>query len=184
VAFARSGRHADARRIQREGYREANRARPLWIRPFVWLFAEVPFGFGLSALRATITLVLFWIAGTLGAQTMQARHVLVNLDNPGDPQACRTLIPALYALDTAIPIIDLRQEALCDPADVGQPGLFPGIALADLTRDLPLLPAARGILLFNEGDLWTWAKAIYALLGTFLVSFAGITYSGVFKPKE
>jgi hypothetical protein len=184
VAFARSGRHADARRIQREGYREANRARPLWIRPFVWLFAEVPFGFGLSALRATITLILFWIAGTLGAQTMQARHVLMNLDNPGDPQACRTLIPALYALDTAIPIIDLRQEALCDPADVGQPGLFPGIALADLTRALPMLPAVPSILLFNEGDLWTWAKAVYALLGTFLVSFAGITYSGVFKPKE
>lgn len=184
VAFARSGRHGDARRIQREGYREANRARPLWIRPFVWLFAEVPFGFGLSALRATITLILFWIAGTLGAQTMQARHVLVNLENPSDPQACNTLIPALYALDTAIPIIDLRQETLCDPADVGQPGLFPGIALAGLTRALPMLPAAPGILLLNEGALWTWAKAIYALLGTFLVSFAGITYSGVFKPKE
>jgi hypothetical protein len=184
VAFARSGRHTDARRIQREGYREENRARPVWIRPFVWVFAEVPFGFGLSALRATITLVVFWIAGTLGAQTMQDRHVLVNLGNPSDPQACRALIPALYALDTAIPIIDLRQESLCDPADLGQAGLFPGIPLAGLTGALPIALPAPSILLFNEVAFWSWAKAIYALLGTFLVSFAGITYSGIFKPKE
>jgi hypothetical protein len=49
---------------------------------------------------------------------------------------------------------------------------------------MPLLPALPAVTLFDEVTLWTWAKAIYALLGTFLVSFAGITYSGVFKPKE
>jgi len=129
IAFARSGRHTDARRIQREGYREENRARPLWIRPFVWVFAEVPFGFGLSALRATVTLVAFWIAGIVGAEAMLARNVLVDFSSRGDPQACLSLVPALYALDIAIPIIDLRQESLCDPADVGQAGLFPGIQL-------------------------------------------------------
>ncbi len=184
VAFARSGRHTDARRIQREGYREENRARPFWLRPFVWAFAEVPFGFGLSALRATITLLVFWIAGTLGAQTMQARNVFVDLENPSDKEACRTLVPALYALDTAIPIIDLRQESLCDPADIGQPGLFPGVSVASLQGALPVTPSATGFVLFDEVAIWTWAKAIYALLGTFLVSFAGITYSGIFKPKE
>ncbi len=181
IAFARSGRHTDARRIQREGYREENRARPLWIRPFVWVFAEVPFGFGLSALRATVTLVAFWIAGIVGAEAMLARNVLVDFSSRGDPQACLSLVPALYALDIAIPIIDLRQESLCDPADVGQAGLFPGIQLSHLAGNMPFLPA---VTLFDEVALWTWAKAIYALLGTFLVSFAGITYSGVFKPKE
>lgn len=181
IAFARSGRHTDARRIQREGYREENRARPLWIRPFVWVFAEVPFGFGLSALRATVTLVAFWIAGIVGAEAMLARNVLVDLSSRGDPQACLSLVPALYALDIAIPIIDLRQESLCDPADVGQAGLFPGMQLSRLAGEMSFLPA---VTLFDEVALWTWAKAIYALLGTFLVSFAGITYSGVFKPKE
>jgi len=184
VAFARSGRHTDARRIQREGYREENRARPLWIRPFVWVFAEVPFGFGLSALRATVTLVAFWIAGIVGAEVMLARNVLVDLSSRGDPQACLSLVPALYALDTAIPIIDLRQESLCDPADVGQAGLFPGIPLSRLVGGMAFLPAMPAVTLFDEVTLWTWAKAVYALLGTFLVSFAGITYSGVFKPKE
>ena len=184
VAFARSGRHTDARRIQREGYREENRARPLWIRPFVWLFAEVPFGFGLSALRATVTLAAFWIAGIVGAEVMLARNVLVDVSSRGDPQACLSLEPALYALDTAIPIIDLRQESLCDPADVGQAGLFPGIQLSRLAGNMPFLQTLPAVTLFDEVALWTWAKAIYALLGTFLVSFAGITYSGVFKPKE
>lgn len=184
IAFARSGRHTDARRIQREGYREENRARPLWIRPFVWVFAEVPFGFGLSALRATVTLVAFWIAGIVGAEAMLARNVLVDFSSRGDPQACLSLVPALYALDIAIPIIDLRQESLCDPADVGQAGLFPGIQLSRLAGNMPFLPALPAVTLFDEVALWTWAKAIYALLGTFLVSFAGITYSGVFKPKE
>ena len=184
IAFARSGRDTDARRIQREGYREENRARPLWIRPFVWLFAEVPFGFGLSALRATVTLVAFWIAGIVGAEVMLARNVFVDLSSRGEPQACLSLVPALYALDTAIPIIDLRQESLCDPANVGQAGLFPGIQLSRLAGNMPLLPALPAVTLFDEVTLWTWAKAIYALLGTFLVSFAGITYSGVFKPKE
>lgn len=181
IAFARSGRHTDARRIQREGYREENRARPLWIRPFVWVFAEVPFGFGLSALRATVTLVAFWIAGIVGAEAMLARNVLVDLSSRGDPQACLSLVPALYALDIAIPIIDLRQESLCDPADVGQADLFPGMQLSRLAGEMSFLPE---VTLFDEVALWTWAKAIYALLGTFLVSFAGITYSGVFKPKE
>jgi hypothetical protein len=180
----RAGGQRDARRIQREGYREENRARPLWIRPFVWVFAEVPFGFGLSALRATVTLVAFWIAGIVGAEVMLARNVFVDLSSRDDPQACLSLVPALYALDTAIPIIDLRQESLCDPADVGQAGLFRGIQLSRLAGSMPFLPALPAVTLFDEVALWTWVKAIYALLGTFLVSFAGITYSGVFKPKE
>ncbi len=179
VAFARSGRHLDARRIQREGYREENRARPIWIRPFVWLFAEVPFGFGLSAVRATVTLVTFWLLGTLGTVAMQERGVLIETSGSGSLQACSGLDPALYALDIAIPIIDFQQEAKCEVAVAGQQGLYPGIAVSVLPHAGPAV-----IRLFDEISLWNWAKAIYALLGTFLVSFAGITYSGIFKPKD
>jgi hypothetical protein len=179
VAFARSGRHLDARRIQREGYREENRARPIWIRPFVWLLAEVPFGFGLSAVRATVTLVTFWLLGTLGVVAMQQRGVLIDTSVSGALQACSGLDPALFALDIAIPIIDIQQESKCDVAVAGQQGLHPGISVS-----VPSHAGPSAIRLFDEISLWNWAKAIYALLGTFLVSFAGITYSGIFKPKD
>jgi hypothetical protein len=186
-AFARSGRHLDARRLQREGYREENRARPAWQKFFVWLFAELPFGFGLSTLRTTATVLCFWLIGAVGAQVMHARGVLV----PSGESAgagCPSLAPALYALDTAIPFLDLRQEALCDPAPAGQTGLVSDIVLpwpAWLGLPPQETTASPAILLaVDEITLWQWAKTIYAVLGSLVIGFAAVAYSGVFKPKE
>lgn len=183
-AFARSGRHLDARRLQREGYREENRARPKWQQPFVWLFAEIPFGFGLSIVRTTATVLGFWCVGTLGAEAMYARGVLVNTQQASTP--CRSVVPSLYALDTAIPFLDLRQESRCDPDRIGQKGLYSGVTF---TVSLPLITETKAVpptilQLFDEVTLWQWAKTIYALVGSLVVGFAAVTYSGVFKPKE
>jgi|GEM_PF-2981552 len=183
-AFARTGRHIDARRLQREGYREENRARPVWQQPFVWLFAELPFGFGLSIARTTATVLGFWLIGTAGAEVMYARGVLI--DAQTGQAACRSVVPALYALDIAIPFLDLGQEARCDPDDAGQTGLFAGVPAPAPFWSLPATGGAKapGIRIFSEIALWQWAKAIYALLGSLVVGFAAVTYSGVFKPKE
>ena len=187
TAFARSGRHADARRVQRAGYQEENRARPTWIRPFVWFFAELPFGYGLSVLRATITILSFWLVGTLGAETMHARNALIDSSEPQLGSQCKSIIPALYALDTAIPILDLREEMKCGPGDIGQHGLFRGFELKFPLRsefDVAGRADAHSMHVLDEITLWTWAKAIYAVFGALIVSFALITYSGVFKPRE
>ena len=186
-AFARSGRHSDARRLQREGYREENRARPKWQQPFVWLFAETPFGFGLSIFRTTVTVLCFWLVGTVGVEVMSARGVLIETNEDGLQRACQSVVAPLYALDVAIPFIDLRQEFRCDPGDMGQAGLFAGIAIPAVSLPGPSTIDATSsstIRMFDEVTVWHWAKAIYALLGALVVGFAAVTYSGVFKPKE
>ena len=186
-AFVRSGRNLDARRLLREGYREENRARPKWQQLFVWLFAEIPFGFGMSLVRTTVTVIGFWIVGSVGAEMMSARGVLVEAQASGAPRLCSSAVAPLYALDVAIPFIDLRQESRCDPLDMGQAGLFPGFATT-----VPSVPWASTtpaiqsptVRIFEEITLWNWGKAIYSLLGALVVGFAAVTYSGVFKPKE
>jgi hypothetical protein len=186
-AFARSGRHSDARRLQREGYREENRARPKWQQPFVWLFAETPFGFGLSIFRTTVTVLCFWLVGTVGVEVMSARGVLIETNEDGLQRACQSVVAPLYALDVAIPFIDLRQEFRCDPGDMGQAGLFAGIAIPAVSLPGPSTIDATSsstIRVFDEVTVWHWAKAIYALLGALVVGFSAVTYSGVFKPKE
>jgi hypothetical protein len=186
-AFARSGRHSDARRLQREGYREENRARPKWQQPFVWLFAETPFGFGLSIFRTTVTVLCFWLVGTVGVEVMSARGVLIETNEDGLQRACQSVVAPLYALDVAIPFIDLRQEFRCDPGDMGQAGLFAGIAIPAVSLPGPSTIDATSsstIRMFDEVTVWHWAKAIYAFLGALVVGFAAVTYSGVFKPKE
>jgi hypothetical protein len=186
-AFVRSGRNLDARRLLREGYREENRARPKWQQLFVWLFAEIPFGFGMSLVRTTVTVIGFWIVGSVGVEMMSARGVLVEAQTSGAPRLCSSAVAPLYALDVAIPFIDLRQESRCDPLDMGQAGLFPGFATT-----VPSVPWASTtpaiqsptVRIFEEITLWNWGKAIYSLLGALVVGFAAVTYSGVFKPKE
>jgi len=183
-AFLRSGSYQDARRILREGYREANRARPLWRRVFVWAFAEAPFGFGLSVVRATVVAVVFWMAGWAGAHYMLHRGVLVESGGEGP---CTSSSPGLYALDTAIPFIDLRQESACDPGDAGLAQLMPAGEVRLPALSVPgsdIRTPSLSLGLPDEVALWRWGKAVYALLGAFVLGFAAVTYSGVFNPRE
>lgn len=138
-----------------------------------WLFAELPFGYGLSATRAAVTCICVWMAGAYGVHVAEARGVLV--DDSGDvAKPCgRDISPALYALDTAIPIIELGQQSQCVP------GSQPGKASETWRFELPVLKQKVEI---EEIAFWRWAKALYAILGGLTIGFSILTWTGVFRP--
>lgn len=176
AAFARAGLYQDARRIARAEQCEANKNRDWWKRPIVLLFAEVPFGYGLSVTRAAITSALFWALGWAGVEAMLARGTLVDAVATR-PATCTSIAAPLYALDVAIPVLDLKQESECEPGKAPQAkNLGAGLELA--------LPFDGGRWrFFEEIAIWRWAKALYALFGAAVVGFAILTFSGVFRPK-
>ncbi len=168
AALERAGFQSDARRIARAEQSEANRHRPFWQRPIVWLFAELPFGYGLSVSRAVITIVAFWLAGWLGVHLMLAQGALILAG--GEARCTGAISAPLYALDVALPIIDLGQASTCTVGAAEGAHLFPGFA------------TPYG-LLANGLTLWRWATALYSLLGTVVVGFAALTFTGIFKPR-
>lgn len=171
LAFERGGFYSDARRIARTEQCEANKHRAAWKRPFVWLFAELPFGYGLSASRAGITAALVWLLGWAGVEIALARGVLVREADGQYVQCGDAIAPPLYALDVAIPLLDLQQESECKPQRTEAANLSPGT------------PIANGQHLFEETALWRWAKTAYAILGALVIGFAVLTWSGVFRPR-
>lgn len=170
-ALARGGHYADARRLAQEEQREVNRRREWWKKPFVFLFAELAFGYGLSVTRATLTSLLFWLAGWAGTGLMLQRGVLVEMREGQGVIVCTAVDPAIYALDVAIPVLDLKEESVC------RPGRLSGFA--SVKSHL-----AVGPLLIDEIRLWRWIKALYAIAGSIIIGLTILTYSGVFKPKS
>lgn len=59
------------------------------------------------------------------------------------------IVPALYAVDVFIPLLDLRQESQCEPSS--EPQLW----------------------------AWRWAKAFYAILGWVITSLTVLTFAGI-----
>jgi hypothetical protein len=98
---------------------------------------------------------------------MLARGALVDAEQ--NDRACTSVTAPLYALDTAIPLLDFAQEGECKP----------GRALEPRFRE-PATPLAA---LFDNVEFWRWAKTLYALFGAIVVGFAILTYTGIFKPK-
>jgi hypothetical protein len=100
---------------------------------------------------------------------MDQQRALVTPD--GAPCA-GAIEPALYAIDVALPIIDLGQQSACAPGRAAGADLYEGVAVADTNWRL-----------FEGAALWQWAFALYAILGALLSALAIITFSGVMKPK-
>ena len=89
-------------------------------------------------------------------------------------RACNGAVePALYAIDVALPLIDLGQEARCAPGRTARAELPQGMALGESDWRL-----------FEGVAMWRWAHALYAILGAIFVALAVLTFSGVMKPKE
>jgi hypothetical protein len=172
-ALASAGHLGDARRVAREEQREVNRRRDFWKQPIVWLCAEVPFGFGLSAVRATVTSLLLWAIGWLGVSLMLERGALLDSRSlPHAVVACSAITPGVYALDAAVPLLDLRQESVCEPG-------FVDAAPIIVQANAPLL----GAFTLDELTLWRFAKAMYAAVCAIVLGITLLTYSGIFKPK-
>jgi hypothetical protein len=169
--YARAGRRDDARRValaqhdQQTNYAAAG--------PITWLLSTafgLIAGYGFAPLRVIRALVLFLALGIAGVLTMNAQGALVRPDGG----ACNGAIePALYAIDVALPVIDLGQERMCAPGRTARAELGKGIELEG--SDWRLLEGAA---------LWKWAHALYAILGAILSALAVLTFSGVMKPKQ
>lgn len=183
---------------------------PWWSQPFhflvaalifaairfvsVFAHAAMRFGFGYlrRPIRAVVTLILAFLLGWWGTEIARTRDMLVVEDTPaagqgatrGRPVAevsCADQLSApLYALDVLIPIVDLREESRCGirrrPAPgrpVHNPGKMSIYGIWEVLPDLPL----------NDNRFWWWMKAIYAIIGWFLVSLAILTFAQVNRAR-
>ncbi|MEZ5996782.1 MAG: hypothetical protein R3C25_13625 [Hyphomonadaceae bacterium] len=170
--YARMGRREDARRILLAQH-DLQTLRAIGA-PLTWalssLFGLIA-GYGLAPLRVVRALVLFFALGVAGVLTMNAQGALVT---PRGAACNGAIEPALYALDVALPVIDLGQESRCGPGRTARADLPAGVALS----------RNSDWRLFEGAALWKWAHALYAMLGAILTALAIITFSGVMKPRE
>lgn len=169
--YARAGRREDARRIllaQHDRRTVAASAGPI-----TWLLSSLfglIAGYGLAPIRIVRALALFLALGVVGVLTMNAQGALVT---PRGTQCNGAVEPALYAIDVALPVIDLGQESRCGPGRTARAELSAGAPIGDTDWRL-----------FEGAALWKWAHALYAILGAILTALAVITFSGVMKPKD
>lgn len=170
--YARMGRREDARRISLAQH-DMQTLAAAGSSPISWplssLFGLVA-GYGLSPIRVVRAIALFLALGVAGVFAMNEQGALVT------PQgtACNGAVePALYALDVALPVIDLGQESRCGPGRTARAELSPGLGMGESDWRL-----------FEGAALWNWAHALYAMLGAVLTALAVITFSGALKPKD
>jgi hypothetical protein len=169
--YTRAGLREDARRILLTQH--DMRTLRASAGPLTWALSSAfgaVAGYGLAPIRVVRALVLFLALGVAGVLTMNAQGALVRPDGT----ACNGAVePALYAIDVAVPVIDLGQEGRCAPGRTQR---------ADLPAGLEIEGTEWRIL--EGAALWKWAHALYALFGAVLTALAVITFSGVMKPKE
>ncbi len=171
LAYTRAGRREDARRIllAQHDLRTLSGAGG----PLTWLLSSlfgIIAGYGLAPIRIVRALVLFLAVGVAGVLAMNTQGALVTPQG----QACNGAIePTLYAIDVALPVIDLGQESRCGPGRTARAELPQGSAIGDSDWRL-----------FEGAAMWKWAHALYAIFGAILTALAVITFSGVLKPRD
>jgi len=167
-AYAQAGKREDARRIALAG--RDTRAGRGSAGPLAWIassaFGAIA-GYGLAPLRMLRALALFVALGVAGVLTMNAQGALVTPQG----RACNSAVePALYALDVALPLIDLGQESRCAPGRTARADLPQGVAVGE-----------GDWRLFEGVALWRWAHALYALFGAILAALAVLTFAGLLR---
>ncbi len=170
--YARMGRREDARRVQLAQH--DLRTLSGSAGPFSWALSSlfgVIAGYGLAPIRVVRALAVFLALGVFGVLAMNAQGALVTPQG----RACNGAVePSLYALDVALPVIDLGQESQCAPGRTARAELSPGVAVSE-TSDWRW---------FEGVAMWRWAHALYAMLGAILTALAIVTFSGIMKPKD
>jgi hypothetical protein len=169
--YARAGRREDARRILLAQHDK--RTVVASAGPITWFLSSlfgIIAGYGLAPIRIVRALALFLALGVAGVLTMNAQGALVT---PRGAQCNGAIEPALYAVDVALPVIDLGQESRCGPGRTARAELSAGAPIGDTEWRL-----------FEGAAVWKWAHALYAILGAILTALAVITFSGVMKPKD
>ncbi|MGE3143051.1 MAG: hypothetical protein AB7L65_06990, partial [Hyphomonadaceae bacterium] len=125
--YAEAGRNEDMRRALRAQHDLTTRATPL-LSPTRFFSALFGFfsGYGLSPTRAAAALSAFLLIGMAGVFVMDWRGVLVT---PEGAPCAGAVEPVLYAIDVALPVIDLGQQSACAPGHATGAALFAGLPL-------------------------------------------------------
>lgn len=160
-------------------------------------FYGASFLYGLSSWRALATILLAVVLGWGGTQIANRNGLLVI-----DSEAARTaasaqrsqcadeISPFWYAVDTFIPLIDLRQESRCavrgiehaDNAAVTQP-LAKTFASGAQPRDRFSAFKATLTAALKHPMLWQSLKALYAVFGWLVISLAILTFTGTLRRR-
>lgn len=169
--YAAAGRQEDMRRALRAQHDAVTRSAHFFspTRFFSSLFGFLA-GYGLSPTRAAASLSAFLLLGMVGVFAMEMRGALVT---PQGERCAGAVEPVLYAIDVALPVIDIGQESACAPGRAPGANLFEG-------APVPGVHWRVG----EEVALWRWGLALYAILGAVLTALAILTFSGVMKPKQ
>jgi hypothetical protein len=116
AVYRRAGRDQDARTVaiakQRARRRTFGRAGRLWS-----LLLDSLVGYGYRTWQAGVWLALFWLAGWAVFDRAHAQHELI-VAKPGETHP--SFHGAVYALDTLLPVVDLRQQEVWIPRDGAQ----------------------------------------------------------------
>ncbi len=164
-----------------------------WWRPY-----GVMFRYGLSPLRAGVSVLVIWLLGWFCVSMLSRNEMLqanvikvapaalvengepvmvVPAGTPGVPPSFRcgdAIEPGLYAFELLTPILNLRQENRCEirskPAGEN--------SLKVLNKEWPV-PA-----IFTHAVVWEYGEALYMLAGTIITSLAILTFSGIARRWE
>lgn len=169
-AYVHTGRREDARRMTLA--RHDLQTRASLGNPLLWTMSSLfglTCGYGLAPLRMLRALALFFALGVVGVLAMNAQGALVT---PRGAACNGAVEPALYALDVAMPIVDLGQASRCMPGRTARAELAEGFALSE-TEDWRV---------FEGAALWKWAHALYAICGAILSALAVFTLAGFARP--
>jgi hypothetical protein len=169
--YANAGRREDARHVLLTQH--DMQTRHASAGPLAWLFSSLfglIAGYGFAPLRVVRALALFLVIGVVGVLAMDAQGALVT---PNGARCGGAIEPALYAVDVALPIIDLGQQSLCNPGRAPGAELFAGLQLGETEWRA-----------FEGAATWRWAHALYAIFGAILAALAVLTFSGALKPKS
>lgn len=170
--YARAGKREAARRIllAQHDLRSVSGAQG----PITWLLSSLfglIAGYGLAPIRVVRALALYLAIGVAGVLAMNAQGALVT---PEGRQCNGAIEPALYAIDVALPLIDLGQQSACGPGRTARAELSTGVEVS----------ANSDWRLFEGLALWRWAHGLYAIFGAILAALAVLTFSGVMKPRD
>jgi hypothetical protein len=122
-----------------------------------WLLRQTS-DYGYSPFRAVLALSLFIAIGTLAAVCIDAHGALVLSST--DSVGANHLNPLVYAIDVALPIVDLQQD------------------------DMFVIDAAKLPGLWNNAGLVSLLRALYELVGFVLVSITVLTFTGVLRDRD
>lgn len=170
--YARAGRRENARRILLAQHDQQTLLASAG--PITWLLSSLfglIAGYGFAPIRIVRALALFIAIGVAGVFAMNGQGALVTADGR---QCGGAVEPALYAIDVALPVIDLGQESRCAPGRTARAELAAGLEVS----------AYSDWRIFEGVAIWRWAHALYAFFGAILTALAIITFSGALKPRD